>query len=104
MNWVKTNGKTNEEMTAAAVFRPRRDSRLSAVAAGPLATADGTGLLGITSEPFLSPPIVLIDAGAGDSRFGRRSALSIGSLGLIPQAEPTRILRRAPTRRVAVAM
>jgi hypothetical protein len=46
----------------------------------------------------------LIDAGAGDGRFGRRSALSIGSFGLIPQAEPTRILRRAPTRRVAVAI
>jgi hypothetical protein len=55
MNWVKTNGKTNEEMTAATVLRPRRDSRLSAVAVGPPATADGTGLLGIKSEPFLSP-------------------------------------------------
>src|SRR5215207_10044665 len=54
MNWVKTNGKTNEEMTAATVLRPRRDSRLSVVTAWSSATADGTGLLGITSEPF--PP------------------------------------------------
>src|SRR5215203_1215960 len=43
MNWVKTNGKTNEEMTAATVLRPRRDSRLSVVTAWSSATADGTG-------------------------------------------------------------